>query len=175
MRIRMAVFPLVVALVAASVVFGTSSCSCSSAATGLTAGVAESAGAAGCSDSGGSGGGGNAPGAPQCEFNLQMNFPTDDQFIASANVTCNVPIATASTTLTIDYVAPGTSSGAAVVRGEKTKTSIPPFTITTSAECLTGSWTATASITGTAVDGAPIPPTSETTDPIIINSGSDCA
>ena len=174
MRIRMAVLPLLVALIAALVMFGTSSCSCGSAPTRMVAGTAESAGTAGCSNSGGSGGG-NVPGAPVCVFDLQMNFPTDDQFLASANVSCNVPIADATTTLTIDFVAPGTSSNAGVARGEKTKTSIPPFTITTSAECLTGSWTATASISGTAVDGAPIPPTSETTDPIIISSGSDCS
>jgi hypothetical protein len=128
---------------------GCNSCSGSSASAVRAAG----SGAGSCST-----GGKPAPaGGPQCELDVNDLAVINDHVVARiAQTNCDAP-ATATVTLTIEFVAPGTNPLAPTTAGTNSKTGPTPISgFNALADCRPGTFTGVATITGAGDNGAPI-------------------
>jgi hypothetical protein len=137
-------------------------------------GCSTTASATACSN----GGNNNAPPAgPVCDLNLFPLQVTAGVIIARLDtVTCNVPVASATVTLWIDYAAPGTNPNVGVQEGVRPVDGIPPLpAFNTTTECRTGTFTPVVSITGEGINENPIVQGAPYEGaPMTISSSSQC-
>lgn len=108
----------------------------------------------GCGSS--KGGSTQAGGALSCVLDLQFTGPISRQLTASVNVTCSFPVATSSTTLTIQQrPADGDAMSWKRYDDPRTSTQAPPLSLTYSALCSSGQWEAVATIDGVGPNAQP--------------------